>query len=746
MKHLKLRNITVLIILLIFTDQFSFSQQDLVKYVDPFIGTQGGGKHLPGACLPFSMVQLSPDVSLPNSTQGYNPDKAIDGFSHVHTSGTGGGGRYGNIMVIPETGQVTIKQYFSEKSGENASPGYYSVYLNRWNVKAELTLTERCGMHRYTFNSRDTAHVLIDLSRLIKSGFNDKLKESNYKGTHPPNWDTYQECVGGFIEIVSDQRIEGHAEYQGGWGPSRPYQVYFSAEFNRPFDSFGTWNDTSVFYGQESTHGKKVGGFATFNPTKNNMVLLKVGISFVSVDKARKNLYQVQDWNFDAVHQSAEKIWNSYLNKIQVAGVSEDVKKIFYTAFYHTLLLPTDLSGGENPRWESDEPHYWNFYTIWDTFRCLHPFFSLIIPERQAEMVRCLIDIYEHTGWAPDAWIAGGHGNVQGGTNSDVVIADAILKNLPGIDHEKAYEAMYKNGKYPSDNAHAYGRFLYEYFQNGYCSDNITYGVSRTLEYAYNDYCIAAVAKKMGLEEDYQFFLNQSLNCYNIFNDSTNLFEPKSFSGEWLINKEPQDKTKPYYYEGTPMQYATYVLHDIPGLIEKHGGEDYFEQFLDKLFEDGHYTQSNEPDILAPYLYNYVGRPDKTVERVRNIMDTEYKAARNGLPGNDDSGTMSAWYIFSALGFYPVAGQDIYLIGSPVFSSSKIDIGNGNFLVIEAKNVSDKNKYIHSVTLNGKSWNKAWFRHKDIMDGAKLVFQMGSKPAKWGNNHLPPSALKNEVE
>ncbi len=741
------------------------SQSLFSKFVDPFIGVDAVGAQIPGACLPFSMVRLSPDIPIPNATHGYRLDAPIDGFSHTHVGGTGGGGRYGNIMIIPQTGPVQLINHFSGKSDEKASPGYYSVYLNRWNVLAEMTLTERCGMHRYTFAKADTGKILIDITRLIQSDFNPELKESNFKGSHPANWDTYQECLGSSAKILDDNTIEGSAEFQGGWGPSRPYQVYFSIIFNKPMTSFGSWNDQVLIAMQELTNagltqmddpllwtrfmkennrsvaGKKAGFYTTFDTNEDKQVLVKVGISFASIEQARANRNQIRDWDFERVRKEAADIWASYLNKIKVEGGTPDQLKIFYTAFYHSLLMPTYLGTDENPKWKSDVPHFWDYYCIWDTFRCLHPLFSLVIPEKQAEMVNCLIDIYEHTGWAPDAWISGGHGNVQGGTNSDVVIADAIMKNLPGINIDKGYEAMKKNGTYPSDNPLIYGRFLYEYVQKGYCSNAIPSSVSRTLEYSYNDYCIAIVAKKLGDQPAYDHFLKQSLNCYNLFNESTKQFEPRSIEGYWVMNK-PELPIKPYYYEGTPLQYSTYVPHDIQGLINRHGGATRFVEFLDNFFDTGEYTQSNEPDIMTPYLYNYAGRPDRTAERVRNILASDYAATVNGLPGNDDAGAMSSWYVFGAMGFYPNAGQDVYLFGSPLFSRVEIDLGNSNTLVIRAKNVSEKNKYIQSATCNGKEWNKAWFSHSDIINGAEFVLEMGDRPSGWGNADFPPSITR----
>jgi predicted alpha-1,2-mannosidase len=713
----------IIFVLLISSAIFAQESNKLTKYVNPFIGVEdGGGAAFVGACLPFSMVKLGPDTPLPQNTSGYVPNKPLDGFSHTHVSGTGGPGKYGNIMVIPQSGGLYIKNYTSEKSNEAASPGYYSVNLNRWNVKAELTASERVGFHRYTFANSDN-YILFDLSRVI----NVVQFAPGYS-------------IDANIKILSDKRLEGYGTYSGGWGPDVPYTVYFTAEFDKAFIEHGIWRNDVIHKNQIVGVGDSIGAYFRFD---DKVINLKVGISFKSIKNSEQNLFELIDLDFDSAKERAEKIWEENLNKILIKGGTEEVKELFYTNLYHSMLMPTDVTG-ENPRWESDTPHYWDYHAIWDTFRSLHPLLTLIHTGRQVEMINSLIETYEQTGWMPECWTSGTHGFMQGGTSGDVLIADAIVKGLKGIDYEKAYDAIKKNADVPSDAPREYGRDSDEYLTLGYSSSNKWCGSSRTLEYAHNDFCVSQVAKYLGKDNDHKKYLKRSLNSYNLFMDDTKFFWAKNADGTWVEGFSPTFRIDewwegPYFYEGLPWHYATYVPHDVGGLIEKHGGNENFTAFLDEMFDGGYYTQDNQPDIMTPYLYIYTGRPDKTAERVRHILKTDYHNSTDGLPGQDDAGCMSSWYVFSSMGFYPNAGQDIYFISSPIFSEVEIKLNDGKIFKIITNNLSDKNIYIQTATLNGKEWNKAWFQHKDIIEGAELFLTMGAAPSGWGKMNPPPS-------
>lgn len=711
---------------------------DVTQWVDPFIGVEIGNT-LPGPQLPFGMVRLGPDVAPPNHTSGYRPDKPIRGFSHNHVSGTGGGARYGNIMVIPGMGEIDLFPTL-KKRNEYARPGYYTVTLhgNGGYIQCELTATVRTGMHRYTFSletdtmknrlSVDTIrpHILIDPTTIVNMVVGEPTR-----------------CTDGSIAIVSNNEISGHGEFEGGWGGKNPYKVYFYAQFDRPFSSSGTWKEGKFDGNTKNRTGNDIGAYTYFALKQREQVQLKVGISYISIENARNNLSEIQGWDFSNVRMNADSIWNAHLSLINVSGGTPEQKTIFYTALYHTMVMPTDMGTDENPGWKSDKTHYWDYYTIWDTYRTVMPLHTLIMPERQSEIINCLLDIYEHRGWLPDAWTAGDFATVQGGSNADVAIADAVIKGLKGIDVAKAYEAIKKNADSIPDRPYRYGRYLEEYDKLGYVSSNIKNGSSKTLEYAYNDFCVAQIAKKSGKNDDYLKYLNRSYNSFNLFNPETRFFWAKNAKGEWMDGFSPTFRLRdywngPYLYEGTPWNYSTYFPHDMKYLIEKHGGNSDFVSFLDELFDGGHYEMGNEPGLLTPYLYHYAGRPDKSFERVRNLLDY-YTVGNSGLPGQDDSGAMSAWYVFGAMGFYPVAGQDVYLIGSPVFSKSVLNLGNGKSFRIIAKHVSDKNIYVQSATLNGKKWEKCWFLHSDICEGGELILEMGATPSGWGQTIPPPS-------
>lgn len=715
--------------------------KELANWVDPFIGVEVGNT-LPGAQLPFGMVRLGPDVPPPNNTTGYRSDKPIRGFSHNHVSGTGGGARYGNVLVIPEIGEINL-QPEPAKNNEYAKPGYYSVLLQNEanNVHCELTATHRVGMHRYTFSQlKANETLLINYSGLDTIQANILLDASAVinmvEAESTENTESY-------VSVVSDTQIEGYGSFRGGWGGQNPYTVYYVVCFDRPFSSYGTWKNGVLTERSSREKGIDVGFYARFQLEQKGQIQLKVGISYKSLENARNNLKEIPDWDFDRVRKAADREWNDYLNLITIEGATPEQQTVFYTALYHTFSMPTRLGTDENPGWESDVPHFWDFYTLWDTYRTVMPLHTLIVPETQSEIIRCLIDIYEHRSWLPDAWTAGDYAYVQGGNNATVAITDAIVKGLKGFDVEKAYEAMKKDADSVSDNPYKYGRYLEEYNSLGYLSSNIKNGSSRTLEYAYNDYCIAQVAKKLGKEADYRRFLKQSYNALKLFDSETCFFWAKDAAGNWMPGFSPTFRIPdywngPYFYEGTPWAYSTYFPHDMQCLISKHGGNEKFMVFLDELFDDMHYELGNEPGFLSPYLYHYAGRPDKSFERIRTLLG-EYKVGRQGLPGQDDSGAMSAWFMFSAMGFFPVAGQDVYLISSPLFPKSTIRLGNGKRFTIIAEHVSSKNMYVQSAELNGKVLDQSWFTHKDIQDGGKLVLRMGDTPTDWGTVVLPPS-------
>ena len=720
----------------------------LISEVDPFVGVDREGNTVPGAAVPFGFANPSPDV-VPNpefrfDTSGYESGKPIIGFSQTHVSGTGGESKYGNFRITPQVGQINPKDLASEKRDESAAPGLYTVFLTRPSVKAELTTTRLVAVHRYTFPRTAEAQILINTGSVIFTGGGSGRR---------------QRPISTVTRIVAPNRIEGIGNFIGGWNPS-PYTLHFSAEFSQNFKSYGTWRDGEVYPNTSTVTGEQsgAGAFATFDATSNQVIEIKIGVSFVSTEKAAANIKaETAGANFDAIRRRAADLWENALSKIKTEGGTDEQKQIFYTALYRSQYMPHDVSG-ENVWWQSDAPHYEDFYAIWDTFRTVHPLLTLIQPERQRDIMRSLVDTYQHTGWMADARIAGANGMIQGGSNADVLIADAFVKGIKGIDYKSAYQAMIKNAEIDSPRSAYEGRELGEYKTRGYLSMKYERSASRTVEYAYDDFCIATVAKGLGKTADYQKYLKRSGNWMNLWDAETKAIRPRRENGEWMT---PFDKTRLYmlespqftwmsapYYEGSSYQYSTYIPHDVKGLIAKVGGDEMFVQWLDDFFGGGNsnlrpeglYTHVNEPDLLAAFLYIHAGRPDKTAAQVRALMQREYRTGRGGLPGNDDAGTMSSWYVWNAIGLYPNAGQDFYYIGSPIFTRSTIDLGGNRQFVIEAQKTSADNKYVQSAALNGKPLARAWLTHAEISSGGTLHLLMSDKPSSWGKANRPPSA------
>lgn len=712
------------------------AETDLSRYVDPFIGVDGGGNVFPGPCVPFGMVKVGPDCGDKDWNAGWDREGNVHGFSNVHVSGTGGGCKYGNVLLAPITGKLDTHDYSSPRSNERVALGLYEVDLTRYNTSARLTALKRSAMHQYTFPADDDSKILVDLGSFLAS------HERQY-------------LVGSEVRIISDTEIEGYTRIRGGWNIGEPYTVYFYAVFDTPADGCGTWKSHRIEPGkkvQYDTH-EPTGAYFSYRTTADQQITVKVGISYLSTGKARLNLDEMDSWNFDEVRAACVGQWNEILNKIEVKG-SDEQKTIFYTALYHSYLQPVDKTG-ENPKWCSDEPYYDDYYCIWDTFRATHPLFTLLTPSKQVDMLRSLLDIYKHEGYAPDARSGDDNGRVQGGSNCDILFADAYVKGLKGLDYDLALEAMIKNAEVaPGDDERKEGRGgICDYNTKGFVSTTFERAGTRTMEYANCDHAIATLAKGLKKKEIADKYMARSQNWQNIWNPDVEslgfkgFIWPRNADGSWWSEDDYsvfQGGTWPdFLYETFSWEMSFYVPHDVPGLIEKCGGKEQFTRRLDTYFSHEKWDQrwfmglfqiSNEPGFLAPALYNYVGRPDRTAEIVRKTLKERYKATKEGIPGNDDSGSMSSWYVFHALGFYPNAGQDLYLISSPTFEEAVIHLENGKDLTIKAKKAGDKNIYVQSVKLNGEPLNACSFKHTDIANGGTLEFVMGSKPSKWGTD------------
>jgi len=748
-----------------------FSQQNLLPFVDPLIGTQRMGHTYPGATVPFGMVQLSPDTDTISYEKegkysgevyaycsGYQyDDPTIVGFSHTHFSGTGHSD-LGDFLLMPSVGHLQLNPgiadhpesgYRSAYSHQNevAEPGYYRVMLDDDGILAELTATTRVGFHQYTFPQTDSAHIILDLIHGIYN-YDDKN-------------------VWTFIRVENDTLVTGYRQTNG-WARTRV--IYFAMVFNKPFYQYGHKKyDQSVYRGfyrkfDETKNfpemaGKKIRTYFDFNMEEGEKLLVKFALSSVSAEGALKNLQtEIPDWNFERVIRESQENWNNELNKVVVETITPADKTTFYTALYHSFLSPTvymDVDGAyrgldQNIHHADGFTNYTTF-SLWDTYRALHPLFNLIQPKRNEDMIKSMLAHYDQS-VHPMLPVWSHHANENWcmiGYHAVSVIADAVVKGNDDFDTGHALEACVNTANYDLYDGLAYYKKL------GFVpEDNNSSSVSKTLEYAYDDWTIAQLARNIGNEGTDLAFTKRSESFLHVYDRGTGFMRPKLSDGSW---KEPFDALNTHgqgFIEGNAWNYSLYVPHNIPEMISLMGGTEKISRHLDSLFtmhlpdenfketEDitrdgiiGCYVHGNEPGHHIPYLYNWTGQPWKTQEKVRMIMKTMYASAPDGLCGNDDCGQMSAWFIFSALGFYPVCpGSDWYTIGSPLVKSAVITLNNGNKLEIIVKNQSMDNIYIQDIFMNGKRYSANFLDHRSLVSSdIEIVMVMGPRPNKsWG--------------
>ena len=730
-------------------------KKPLTDYVDPRIGSEGLGRVFIGPSCPFGMVKPSPDCT-PSPNSGWLPMPVrVDGFAQVHVSGTGGGPKYGNILVSPFCGALDHTQHIDYREYENIRLGYYDTRFKQSGIRTEITTAERASFYRFTYPQTDK-------SLAIDAGF--------FLGESPvPDAREAQQFVGSEIQILSDHEVCGYTRIRGGWNNGRAYTVYFYAETDQSFSETATWKGDSITAdrSQYDSH-QKTGALLRFREGSNTLQL-KVGISFLSCLRAKANAHnEIPHWSFEKVHNELLGKWEALFSKIEIdEKASEAHKRMFYTGLYHTMLMPVDRTG-ENPLWSDPEPYYDDFYAIWDTYRTSSPLITLIDPKREADIVRSLINIYKRDGYMPDARSGNCNGRTQGGSNAEIVIADAFVKGLKGIDYELALQAMLKDATVdPGSNHEAEGRGgLREYLELGYVPWGIDRAGNRTVEYSYCDYAIALVAKGLGKEELYQHYLKQSGNWKNLWRDdyrhsgAQGFIMPRDAQGQWLDSlpyghsrvMQPKYVYTPmtfegpwytpwwsmFFYEASSWEYSLSIPHDVPGLIEKCGGPQAFEQRLDTFFIRNYYNVNNEPSFLTPCLYHWLSKPWKSSDRIHTILTESYNDGPVGLPGNDDSGAMSSWLAFHMMGLYPNAGQDYYLINTPLLHTTTLHLEGGHDFRIVAEGLSEKNRYIQSVTLNGQDYPYSTLRHKDLTKGGTLVLKMGKKPSEWGKEMFKP--------
>ena len=743
---MKLKTIVITVCLLL-CSMASLAQ--VWQYVDPRIGSEGVGRTFPGPSMPFGMCKPGPDCTVkPNAGWAKIPE-VVTGFSQTHVSGTGGGQKYGNILIQPFM--------WSEKCGERSeitqtrlneqfALGYYSTTYES-GIKTEITTSERCAFYRihYPHSTLLTPHSSSTTSKALF------IDATHYLGKNPvPDLREQQQFIGGEVEVVSNREVRGYSRVRGGWNNGDAYTVYFCLVCDKPFK-------------------QKSENIIEFQDTLLN---IKVGISYVSEQQAKRN---IPVCDFDTQLSQLRNSWESLLSRIQIKGTEAD-KRMFYTALYHTMIMPVDKTG-ENPKW-TEKPYYDDYYAIWDTYRSSSPLITLIDPKREAEIVNSLLNIYKREGYMPDARSGDCNGRTQGGSNAEVVIADAFVKGLGRgvwsekcgvkIDYDLALEAMLKDAEVdPGADHEKHGRGgLKEYLEYGYLPYGIDRAGTRTIEYAYNDYCIALVAKGLGRTDIYERYLKQSQNWKNLWrsdyewDDVKGYIMPKDAQGRWLdsvpwgkskvyhplIPYTPITKVAPWYlpwwstffYEALSAEYSLSIPHDVPGLVEACGGAETFRKRLDMFFDRKRYNVGNEPSFLTPCLYHWIGRPDLTSDRVRKIITENYNDKPDGLPGNDDSGAMSSWLAFHMMGLYPNAGQNYYLLHAPLIPEWTMQFANGKSL---HGTVKGKGTHFEKVTLNGKLLEDARLEHADLMQGGEMVFYVSNKRFKEGNKEFPVRKL-----
>lgn len=729
----------LLILALIISAQWTcLAQAKLVDYVDTKIGVIGtrASNCVIGPQLPFGCINPSPQ-SPKASSSGYNPKMPTRGFGQMHVSGTGGASRYGHFLISPQIG-INVNQSGHDSPAQNVETKayYFKTILERYHITAEVSPARHSAMYRFTFPKSDSASIVIDAAQSLSR---DIVVNGQVGEIHANS-----------IEIDTQKRlIRGMIDIKAGWGCVTPYKFYFVALFNKPAEEAGVWKESVLYPGKQTAirditdlkATQRIGTFCRFKTRKGEQILMKVAVSLTSCEKAEAFLQaEIPDWNFDKVKNEGINAWEKQLAKIKLEGISEEQKRLFYTAMYHTMVMPRDQTG-DNPHWTSDQPFWNDQYALWDTWRTLFPFHTLINPDVIRDNVWSFIDRLKHNGQVRDAFISGTEGGKdQGGNNVDNIIADAYVKGIPGIDWEEAYKVM----KYNADHERIGGGYGYMpfpvrdiYRKQGWIpySDLAS---SNTLEFAYNDYCVSVVAKGLGKIDDYKTYLDRSNGWINLWDEKLESKGYRGFIGArvWdnkFVAIDPANIERPWkgpFYEGCSWTYSYFVPHNLEKLIELMGGKEKFVERLDFALKNNLIDYGNEPSFLALRSFNHVGRPDLASYWVHKALKKNFDLT--GGTGNDDSGAMSSWYIFSALGFFPNAGQDIYYLNAPLYKKSVITLGNGKTLTILANNASEKNLYIKSCRINGKEWNRPIIRHKDIADGGVIEFELAEQGTDWG--------------
>ncbi|MFI8377294.1 GH92 family glycosyl hydrolase [Leeuwenhoekiella sp. NPDC079379] len=723
--------ITGLVILLCISLVGFAQQSPLTHYVNPFIGTDGPGNTYPGATVPYGMVQLSPDIGTPgwDRIAGYfYQDSITSGFSHTHLTGTGAGDLY-DILLMPvnskSSKRIAANGYrpfskFDHKE-EQAIPGYYQLKLQDFDINVELTATARTGIQRYTFPKDSLSQVYVDLGYAL-------------------NWDKAKDT---YIKVVNSTTLEGYRKSEG-W--ARDQRIYFVMQFSKPFLSYDLFRDTTKV--RKEAQGENTKIILNYDTAEGEQLVIKTALSTANINGAYASMNtEASHFNFDTYKKNAEAIWENQLQKIEITTSNADQKVLFYTMLYQSMLAPTLLSDPNgNYKAPNDTIMYakdfdrYDTFSLWDTFRAAHPLYTLIQKEKSSDFIKSLLAHYKETGLLPVWSLQGNETNMMLGYHAVPVVVDAYFKGID-FNAELAFEACLAS-------ATAADRQIPEYETYSYVpatNENEDWSVSKTLEYAYDDWCVAQFAKALGKNKLYRQFLKRSENWKKLHDKKTNFFRPKTKAGAFVDDFQAKEYTR-FYSESNAWQYYWFVPQNIPALIKTTGGKEAFTQKLDSMFSlypsatdklpifstgmIGQYNHGNEPSHHVAYLYNYVDKPSEAQKRIRQILTTQYKNTPNGHCGNEDCGQMSSWYVFNALGFYPVnPAQGTYILGIPLFKHAEIKLQGIKKFTINTTNFSTENNFVKQVFLNGNELKRGFITHDEIVKGGELLFEMTSEPA-----------------
>lgn len=706
--------------------------QDFTKYVNPFIGTDGTGNTYPGATTPFGMVQLSPDIGIPgwDRISGYfYQDSIITGFSHMHLTGTGAGDLY-DILVMPTNSRFHKRisdnnhkpfSYFDHQN-EFATAGYYSVKLKSFGINAEMTTTPRVGIQQYTFPTDDKTQIYLDLGYHI-------------------NWDKPTETC---INVIDNTTIEGY-RHSTGW--AKDQQVYFVMKLSKPFDSYQLFEDNSLTKGK--AHSANTHIILNYKTTENEKITIKTALSSSSISGAYRNMEsEAQHFDFEEYKKQAQNLWQKQLSKIQIKTLSEEEKYIFYTMLYQSMLTPNlssdidgSYKGADGKEKKSINFDRYDTFSLWDTFRAAHPLYTILHRDKTKDFIASLLAHYQETGALPVWSMQGNETNMMIGYHAVPVVVDAFFKGIP-MDTELAYKACKESALKNDREIDLYKKYGFVPYDLDTSGEN--WSVSKSLEYAYDDWCIAMFAKSLGKTEDYQYFLKRSESWRLLFDEKTAFFRPKNSKYEFIEHFNPKEYTA-YFCESNAWQYRWAVPQDIPELVKAMGGEDSFEIKLDSMFNFastkdeklpifstgmiGQYVHGNEPSHHIAYLYNYTKKPSKSAHYIQKIIRSQYKNKPDGHCGNEDCGQMSSWYLLSAMGFYPVnPAQGTFILGVPAFKEISISLENGKKFTILARNLSEKNTFIKDIYLNNKPLKRLYITYDELINGGRLIFDMTDTP------------------